>query len=101
MAVLITRLLTGEEILGDVELLADGKCKIAHPTHIAASANPQTGNIDVHMAPFAPLAADKHIVVNLSLILSQYEPVKDVLNKYNTMFGSGLILPKSSDLAAI
>ena len=101
MATLITRLITGEEILGEVESLTNNECKILNPTQIAVAPNPKTGNVDVHMAPFAPLAADKHIVVNLNAVLCQYSPVTEVLNKYNTMFGSGLIIPNSGELATL
>jgi hypothetical protein len=92
---MITRLLTGEEILGDVEIETSGEtCKITNPTQIGAVPNPKTGNVDVHMVPFAPLSSQKHVVFSTRNVLCQYEPVVDILNKYNSMFGSGLIIPK-------
>lgn len=101
MSVLITRLITGEEILGDCESISDTECKVSNPTQIGAMPNPKTGNVDVHMAPFVPLAADKHIIINLNNVLCQYAPVNEVLNKYNTMFGSGLIIPNSGNIATV
>lgn len=99
MTILITRLLTGEEILGDVESTTEvDKCKITNPTQIGAMPNPKTGNIDIHMGPFVPLSSQKHITISTKNILCQYEPVVDILNKYNSMFGSGLILPKTPGL---
>jgi hypothetical protein len=95
---MITRLITGEEILGDVETSGNDTCKISNPTQIGAMQNPKTGNIDIHMGPFAPLSSQKHINISLKNVLCQYEPVVDILNKYNSMFGSGLILPKTPGL---
>lgn len=100
MSILITRLLTGEEILGDVESINETSCKISNPTHIEAAHNPKTSNIDVHMAPFAPLCLEKHIVVNLSVVVCQYAPVVEVLNKYNALFGSRLIVPTAGGITA-
>lgn len=99
---MITRLITSEEILGEVNVSDDGTtCTIKNPTQIGVSPNPHTKNVDIHMAPFMPLAAGKSITLSMSAVLCQYEPVQDVVNKYNSMFGSGLILPKNSGIATI
>lgn len=102
MTVLITRLLTGEEILGESTVNStDGTIKIENPTQIAAARNPSNGNVDVHMAPFAALAASKHIEIRAQHVLCQYEPVVEVINKYNKMFGSGIIIPTNSGVQTI
>ena len=101
MATMITRLLTGEEILGDVSVLDDDSVRIDNPTLIAAMRNQQTGNVDVHMAPFIPLSSQTHVVIRMNNVLCQYEPVVEVINKYNTMFGSGLILPTNSGIQTV
>lgn len=102
MPILITRLITGHEILGEVEITTTGNtCEISNPTEVSALPNPKTGSIDIHMGPFAPLAAEKKITINLNNVLCQYEPVVDIVNKYNSMFGSGLILPKNSGISTL
>lgn len=102
MTVLITRLLTGEEILGEV---VDGTdphvTRVKNPTLIAASPNPKSGNVDIHMAPYTPLSENKFIELRTSLILCQYAPVTEVVNKYNSMFGSGIILPTNSGIQTV
>jgi len=103
MAVLITRLITGEEILGDVtqnETSAD-KVNITNPIQIAALSNQQTKNVDIHMAPFVPLSAQKTITISLGNVLCQYEPVVEILNKYNSAFGSGIIIPSNSGITGV
>lgn len=102
MSVMITRLLTGEEILGVVSSHEDaGHFVIENPTTIGVMNNPQTNRLDIHMAPFLPLAAKKSVVVNMQNVVCQYEPVVEVINKFNSVFGSGIILPKGSGLATI
>jgi hypothetical protein len=99
MNVLITRLVTGEEILGEVELSDCGtQCCVSNPTHISAGANPKTGNVDIHMAPYIPLSSQKKVTLSLNFVLCQYEPVKEIVSKYKTMH-SGIILPNASGVS--
>lgn len=104
MSVIVTRLITGEEILGKAVLLKDesSSCvKIENPTLISAVRNPNTGNVDVLMAPFAPLSEDKIVLIEKHHVVCQYSPVVEVVNKYNTMFGSGLIIPSTSGIQTV
>lgn len=101
MSIMITRLLTGEEILGDVAVVDDSTIRVDNPTLVGATRNPQTGNIDVHMAPFMPLSSQTHVLLRVENVLCQYEPVTEVVNKYNTLFGSGIILPTNSGIQSV
>lgn len=101
MSIMITRLLTGEEVLGDMTQVDSESVRIDNPTLIAAMRNQQTGNVDVHMAPFIPLSSQTHVMLRLENILCQYEPVVEVVNKYNRMFGSGIILPTNTGLQTV
>jgi hypothetical protein len=105
MAILVTRLLTGEEILGETETIRDAdlgvnNVQIENPTLISAMRNQQTGNVDVLMAPFNPLSSDKTVVINREHILCQYAPVTEVIKKYSSMF-SGIILPSNSGIQTL
>ena len=101
MAIMITRLLTGEEILGDVTTVDESTVRVDNPTLVGASRNPQTGNVDVHMAPFMPLSSQTHVLFRAENILCQYEPVAEVVNKYNTLFGSRIIIPTNSGIQSV
>ena len=95
MAVKIVRFIAGEELLGDVEQVDENTVRITNPTLISAMQNPKSGNMDVHMAPFAPLSASKSVEFSVTHVLCQYEPVVDIINKYNNVFGSRIVLPNS------
>ena len=101
MSITVTRLFTGEELLGEVTVVDSTSIRIDNPTLIAAMRNPQTGNVDVHMAPFIPLSSQTHVTIKTQNILCQYEPVVEVVNKYNTMFGSGIILPTNTGIQSV
>ena len=94
---MITRLITGEEILGEICPESNFTCYvIKNPTSIAAARNPKTDNVDIHMGPWLPLSAEKTVKINSSVVACQYPPVTEILNKYNTLFGSGIVIPNTS-----
>jgi hypothetical protein len=98
---MITRLLTGEEILGELTIIDNSSVRVDNPTLVAAMRNPQSGNIDVHMAPFMPLSSQTHVLIRTENVLCQYEPVTEVVNKYNTLFGSGIIIPTNTGIQSV
>lgn len=106
MTILVTRLLTGEEILGETQTIRDNDLgidavQIENPTLISAVRNPQTGNVDVLMAPFNPLSSEKTVMLGRHHVLCQYSPVSEVIDKYNSMFGSRIILPNSGGIQTL
>jgi hypothetical protein len=101
MTIMITRLLTGEEILGELTIIDNSSVRVDNPTLVAAMRNPQSGNIDVHMAPFMPLSSQTHVLIRTENVLCQYEPVTEVVNKYNTLFGSGIIIPTNTGIQSV
>ena len=100
MNIFITRLLTGEEILGEVENNGEKFCTIKNPTSISAMNNPKTNKVDIHMSPWAPLCASKSVDICVGSISCQYVPINEIINKYNSMFGSGIIVP-NTDISSI
>lgn len=92
--IVIVRLLSGEEVLCDLQdSETEGFVLLKHPTQIASGPNPQTGQVDVHMAPLLGLAAKKEIKVAADKIMFAYEPVEDIKDKFDQLFGSGLVKP--------
>ena len=103
MTILISRLITGEELLGDVtpDTGTNDLVNIENPVQVAAMTNQQTKGVDIHMAPFAPLSAQKTVTISLRNVLCQYHPVTEILNKYNTVFGSGIIIPTGTGIKLV
>lgn len=94
---MVTRLITGEEILGEITSESNYTYTIIkNPTIVSAGRNPSTGNIDIHMGPWLPLSSEKSIKIASTVIICQYPPVTELINKYNTLFGSGIIVPNTS-----
>lgn len=94
----IVRLLSGEELLGDVFLGEDGGVLIKDVCQVATSyADPQQATAKIGIAPYLPYALmDNGINIQSHYIGFIISPVVELLNEYNKIFGSGIIVPKSS-----
>jgi len=93
----ILRLVSGEELLGEVlvnEVV--GELMIKNPVRIVVMPNkldPKTPNVG--FAPWAEFTDQKSFKLDMSHILCIMEPIKEFINQYNTMFG-GLVVPSSN-----
>lgn len=94
MAVKLLKLVSGEEIIADVEKDAsDARFLVLRkPVQVALAPN------GVGFAPFIPLSAetasgDPEFTINESNVMVETTPIKELANEYNARFGSGLVLP--------
>lgn len=96
MSVKIIKLITGEELLGEILPSSEAICKVKNPVRIVVMPNkidPKTPNIG--FAPWAEFSDDKEFVLDKTHILAIMTPINEFVNQYNTMFG-GLVVPKSN-----
>jgi hypothetical protein len=91
----ILRLVTGEELLGEV-LDLNNTLQIKNPVRIVVMPNkldPKTPNVG--FAPWAEFSEDKSFDLDKSHIIAIINPIKEFVNQYNSMFG-GLVVPSSN-----
>lgn len=99
MNVKYIRLLNGEELLSEVEETLENNDFIILKTPATVRVQPTGPNqLGISFLPFMPLADDdksKNRVVELSKlsIVAIANPKIDILNEYNRLFGSNIILP--------
>lgn len=94
----VVRLISGEEILGDVEYDKKSKVyKINDLCQVATSyADANSATVSVGVAPYIPYAdISDGIEINDGYVGFVVNPVNELLNEYNKVFGSGLIVPDS------
>lgn len=91
----IIKLLTGEELIGDLKIddslntvVIDRPCYIQL---VPSKSNPQEPAMA--LVPYAAYTANHNIVVKQSAIVWEAEPLKELYNRYNSIFGSGLVVP--------
>jgi hypothetical protein len=91
----VIRLISGEELMGEVLESCEETYKIKNVCQIASSyADPTSATARIGIAPFLPYTKVKAgLTLNKSYVGFIIDPVNELLNEYNKVFGSGIILP--------
>lgn len=88
----IVKLISGEELVGDVTMDAT-KLNINTPAMIQLMPHRTDPNqFMVGLIPYAQYTKSHAVEMDRSHILWVEEPVEDLYNNYNTMFGTGIQL---------
>ena len=99
MEILTAKLITHEEILGEV-VRTPTSITFKNPVAISIIRG-KDGTPNVGFSPF-PLHAEQKsgftIDIDKRNIVYSYEPAEDFKSNYNQLFGSGIILPKQQNI---
>lgn len=83
------KLVTGEEIIGDVSKLSDGSIKVKNAAAIVMMPG-ASNKVNLGLVPFLPYAEDDTFTFDHVHIILLYKPATDLINNYNRIFGSGI-----------
>lgn len=88
----ILKLVTGEELVGDVSD-SNGVVKIKQPCSLhLMPGNTEQSKPMLILMPYAMYVEGHSITVDPSIIVWSGEPVKDLYNQYNSIYGTGIQL---------
>jgi hypothetical protein len=95
------RLVNNEDIIAKVETATTStgfktKLKLSKPAIIMMMPD-QSGKPNMGLADYLMFAEKKELMIDEDHILFMYEPMTQLLNAYNQMFGSGLVVPSSAN----
>ena len=100
MNIKILKLVTGEEVLGEIESESETETVICNPVGVAIVRG-QNGQPNVGFAPF-PIHAEQKTNSTFDLprksVIYSYVPAQDFLDNYNQIFGSGIVVPPEKKL---
>jgi hypothetical protein len=100
MKIIALKLITGEEILGELETEDEKQLTLNNPVGIAVVRG-KDGQPNVGFAPF-PLHAeqvpDQKLALDKSHVIYSYVPAEDFVNNYKQVFGIGLIIPPKQQI---
>jgi hypothetical protein len=95
MKIYAMKLVTGEELLGEVEVEEFNRMVIKNPLGIAIVRG-KDGQPNVGFAPF-PIHAEQKLDTTIAFlrehIVYYYVPAEDFIKNYDQIFGTGIILP--------
>jgi len=95
MTLRILRLLTGEEILGDILEETDTHYKVKNPCSIGLAMG-ESGKPALNMQPMLMLADQKVVSIKKDHVTFDVSVAIEIKSKYNEFFGSGIVLAKKS-----
>jgi len=101
MKILAFKLITGEEVLAEIETESETEFVLVNPVGIAVVRDPKTGQPQVGFAPFPIHAEQKSgstIVLSKKIVVYNYVPAEDFITNYNSIFGTGLIVPPKKQI---
>lgn len=100
MKILALKLVTHEDLLGEIQNETDTTYTICNPVGIAVVRG-QDGTPNVGFSPFpihGPQTKDSTIDIDKKHVVYSYVPAEDFISNYNQIFGSGIILPNKQIL---
>lgn len=95
MKLKILRLLTGEEILGNILEESDTHYTVENPCSIGLSMG-QNGKPALNMQPMLMLTDQKQVSIKKDHVTFDVSVATEIENKYNEFFGSGIVVAKKS-----
>ena len=94
MNVKLLRLKSGEDVIADVTLVdTEDTIKLENPAMLMPTGQSQGGQVQMGFGPWAPFSEDKKFEIPRDWVVFISKPGKDLLNSYNQMFGSGIVVP--------
>ena len=100
MIIKVLKLISGEEVLSEIESESETEFVLCNPVGIAVVRG-KDGQPSVGLAPF-PLHAEQKTGYTLALskksVVYSYVPAEDFTTNYDQIFGSGLIVPKQQSI---
>jgi hypothetical protein len=100
MKILALKLITGEDVLGEIESESETEFVFENPVGIAVVRG-KDGTPNIGFSPFPIHAEQKSgatIAINKKNVVYSYEPAQDFIDNYNQIFGAGIIVPPQKSL---
>lgn len=83
------KLITGEEIIGDVTKLTDGSIKVKDAAAIVMMPG-SSNKVNLGLVPFLPYSEDDTFMLAMEHVIVVHKPSTELINNYNRIFGSGI-----------
>jgi len=96
MAVKVSKLITGEDVISETEVDENGYT-FTNPALLVIQQT-QDGRVGASFAPYAPYAKDGKVRIFKNFVIGEIEIDVKIVNEYNRIFGSGIMIASASDI---
>jgi len=100
MAVKIVRLKSGEDVVADIDENAD-TITMENPTVIVPMSDPNSEQIKMGVAPWAPFIAKQKVEISRDWIVFIADADEALASNYRQQYGSGIVVPDVSTTAQL
>jgi len=100
MDIIVLKLITGEEVLGELESQSETEFVLVNPVGISIVRG-QNGQPNIGLTPFPMHAEQKSgitVPISKKHVVYNYEPSEDFKSNYNQIFGTGIVTPPEKKL---
>ena len=102
MAVKLLRLKSGEDIVAEhIQGKLGQDITIENPAMLMPMSDGRGSQVQVGLAPWMPFSAEKRFDLPGDWILLMTDPAPDLVNNYNQVFGSGIVVPQVNTSALL
>ena len=91
----ILKLVSGEEVVGEITSDSADSVTIQNPCTLGIVPT-QSGGPRLNMMPLLIFSEQKKVQLQKSHIVYEVSVAQEIENKYNEIYGSGIVLPKPS-----
>lgn len=99
MSVKVYKLVTGEDLIADVEVDQHGYL-FSNPAQLILQQG-QDGRVGAAFAPYAPYAKDNKVRIFKDYVMGEIEIDVKLINEYNRIFGSGIMIAAANEMPSI
>jgi len=92
MTVKSFKLISGEDVIGSVKNTTDSYYTLEAPATIIMQPSAE-GRVNMAIMPFMAYTGDNDVVIFKHAIAAEADPDQQVINEYNRIFGSGIVVP--------
>ena len=93
----IVKLTTGEELVGDIVDETSEKYRVENPCVLGIAMGPN-GKASLQMQPLLIFSEQKVVEFNSNHVIYNVTVAQEIKNKYNEIYGSGIVLPSQSKI---
>ncbi len=93
----ILKLSTGEEIVGNIVERNGLSVSIENPCLLGIAMGPN-GKASLQMQPMLIFSEQKKVDINRANVIYDVTVAPEIENKYNEIYGSGIVLPKKQGI---
>jgi hypothetical protein len=91
------QLINGSDLIGVIDK-QDSYFTITDPAQVALVPSSSSGQMGIALMPWIPFSDNREFTIKSNMVVTEFTPSVELINRYNSMFGSGIQIASASAL---